>query len=99
MVAGKQKMIAVINHHVEHRVMIGSAAAARRAGGLVHDDGDAARHKAHSGGKPGEPRPNDVNRARHQKNAWRMMIHNSRARGSRSTINGKTYRVNHSSAI
>src|SRR5919204_91981 len=76
-------MVAVIDDHVEQRVMVGPAAASGYAGRLVHDHTAAAPRQPHGGGKPGEPRADDVNRPRHQMKAYRMMIHNNRARGRR----------------
>ena len=62
-------MVAVVDHHVEQRIMIGPAAASRRAGGLVYDDGDPARRQAHGGGEPGESRADDVDGTPHQMKA------------------------------
>src|SRR5919109_4847920 len=76
-------MVAVIDDHVERRVMVGPAAASGYAGPLVHDHTAPAPRQPHGGGKPGEPRADDVNRPRHQMKAYRMMIHNSRVRGRR----------------
>ena len=80
-IAREQQVIAVVDHHVEYRVMIGSTAASGSAGGLVHNDPCPKGRKPHRGGEPGESRADDVDGARHQMKAWRMMIHSSRARG------------------
>src|SRR5262249_60905713 len=74
MVAGKQKMIAIVDHHIEQRGMVGPATASRRAGGLVQDDGDPPRGKTPSGGKPRQPRSGDGNRPRRQMNPWRRIV-------------------------
>ncbi len=81
MIGREQQVIAVVDHHVERRVMVGPAAPAGLAGGLVHDDVRALRRKTHRGGEPGKSGTDDVNRARHQMKACRRMIHSSRARG------------------
>ena len=83
MIAREQQVIAVVDHHVEHRVMIGPAAATGAAGGFVHHDPCPAIGKPHRGGEPGKSRTDDVNCAQHQMKAWRMMIHNNRERGRR----------------
>ena len=41
-IAGKQKMIAVVDGHADRGIVIGAAAAAGKGRGLVHDDAAAA---------------------------------------------------------
>jgi len=81
MIGRQQQVIAVVDHHVERRVVIGPAAPPGLARRLVHDDGRSAIRQTDRGCEPGEPGPNDVDLVRHQMKAWRRMIHNSRARG------------------
>ena len=69
MIAREQQVIAVVDHHVELRIVIGAAAPARLPGRLVHDDALAALGEANRGGKAGEPGADDMDRARHQMNA------------------------------
>ena len=69
MVGREQQVIAVVDHHVERRVMIGPAAPAGLAGGLVHHDACAARRKAHRRGKTGKSGTDDMDRLRHQMKA------------------------------
>ncbi len=81
MVAREHKVIAVVDHHVQRRVVVRAATSSGLAGGLVQHDPFPARRKTNRGGEPGKSRSNDVDRARHQIKAWRMMIHSSRERG------------------
>jgi hypothetical protein len=53
MVGRQQQMIAIVDHHVELRVVIGAAAPARLSRRLVHSDVLAARGEADGGGKAG----------------------------------------------
>ena len=69
MVGREQKVIAVVDHHVERRVVVGAATSARLAGGLVDDDARPARREAHRGGEPGKSGTDDVDRAGHQMKA------------------------------
>ena len=69
MIAREQKLIAVVDHHIEQRVMVGPAAPSGPPGDLVHDDACPASRKTHRGSEPGKSRANDVDRARHQMTA------------------------------
>jgi hypothetical protein len=69
MIGREQQVVAVVDHHVERRIMIRPAAAAGLAGGFVHDDARAVRRKAHRSGEPGKSGTDDVYRARHQMKA------------------------------
>ena len=47
MIAREQKVIAVVDHHIKQRVMVGPAAPSSRPGSLVHDDACPASCKTH----------------------------------------------------
>ena len=65
-IAREQQVIAVVDHHVELRIVIRAAAPARLARRLVHDHALAGGREPDRGGKAGEPGTDDMDRARHQ---------------------------------
>ncbi len=73
-VARQHQVIAVVDDKVSVRVVIRARTSASLLHRLVHDDALAAPAQADRGGKAGEPGADDMNRARHQKIAWRRMV-------------------------
>ena len=69
MIAREQKVIAVVDHHVEHGIVVGAATPPGLTGGLVHHHAGSRRGEAYRGGEPGKSRTDHVNRARHQMKA------------------------------
>ena len=55
-IAREQQVIAVVDHDVELRIVVGAAAPARLPCRLVHDDALAAFREADRGGKAGRAR-------------------------------------------
>jgi hypothetical protein len=78
-IGGQQKMISVVDHHIEDGIVVRAAPSSGLAGGFVDEHGDVAFGKAHRGGKAGKAGANYMDR--HQTRAWRMRIHNNRVRG------------------
>jgi hypothetical protein len=62
-------VIAVVDHHIKQRIMVGPAAPSSRPGSLVHDDACPASGKTHGRREPGKSGANDVDGARHQMTA------------------------------
>jgi len=60
---------AVVDLHVERRIVIGAAAPARLPGRLVHDHALAAFAQPNGGRKTGETRADHMRGARHQTTA------------------------------
>src|SRR3954465_9028381 len=79
-IARQQQMFAVVDRHADRRVVIGAAAPAGEAGGLVHDDGFAAPGQIDRAREAGKAGANDVNRPRHQTSAYRSRARTTRAR-------------------
>ena len=65
MIAGQQKMIAVVDRHADRGVVIGAAAAAGEGGRLMDHDGAALRGEPHGRGKAGEAGADNVCRSSH----------------------------------
>jgi hypothetical protein len=64
-IGGKKKMIAVIDHHIEDRIVIRTAASSGVASRLVQDDIRSAPAKAHRSGEPSKPGADHVDCAWH----------------------------------
>ena len=69
MIARQQQVIAVVDHHVERRIVIGAAAPAGLAGRLVDDDRLPGFAQPNGRGETGETGADDVECARHQTTA------------------------------
>ena len=82
MIGGEEKMIPVVDHRIEDLIVIRSAASSGVTGSLVQDDFCSAARKPHGGSETGKTGADDMNFLQHQIKAHRMIIHNSRARGS-----------------
>jgi len=59
-------MIAIVDHHVERRVVVRTATAAGLIGGLMQGHLDARRAQASGRGKAGQSSPDDMDRCDHQ---------------------------------
>ena len=57
MIGREQQVIAVVDHHVERGVVVGPAAPAGLAGGLVHDDVRACAASRTAAASPASPAP------------------------------------------
>ena len=57
MIAREQQVIAVVDHHVELRIVIGAAAPARLPRRLVHDHALAALARRTAAARPASPAP------------------------------------------
>ena len=66
-VAGKQKVIAVVDGHADRGIVIGAAAAARERRGLVHDDAAAALRQLQRSRQSGKAGADDVDCSIHRK--------------------------------
>ena len=81
-IGGEEKMIPVVDHRIQDLIVIRPAASSGVAGSLVQDDLCSPAGKPHRSRETGKTGTDDMNCSRHQIKACRMMIHNSRARGS-----------------
>ena len=65
-VARKQKVIAVVDRHADRGVVIGTAAAAGKSRGLVHDDAAPALRELQRSGQAGKAGADDVDGSIHR---------------------------------
>ncbi len=69
MIARQQQVVAVVDLHVERRIVIGPAASAGLAGSLVDDDRLPGFAQPNGRRQPGETGADDMDCARHQTTA------------------------------
>lgn len=94
-IAGQDEVIAVVDLHVEHAVMVGAATSSRLSGGIRKHDRHAAARQGHGRRQSGQSCSDDVDarphdRPVHPKTLQRATSHSNRALPMRTRRRGAT---------